>query len=113
MSIENCFNLNFREEIEKSAFPEPIEAIVIDTFCRFFDDGEDDKHRTGDSLAGRILSWPEARAALDYYYDSGYGSQDCHDICAYTPTRVIFVHEYDGSTSLHSVPRNPTPKSEE
>lgn len=32
---------------------------------------------------------------------------DCHDILVYTSTSVIYVHEYDGSTTLRSIPRNP------
>jgi hypothetical protein len=56
---------------------------------------------------GKILSWDEAKSMLDYEFDSGYGSAGCHAITAWTKDKVIFVHEYDGSTCIESLPRNP------
>jgi hypothetical protein len=44
---------------------------------------------------------------LDYEYDDGYGSPNCHRVYIYTKTRVHFIHEYDGSTQVRSVPRHP------
>jgi len=58
---------------------------------------------------GKLITWNLARPILDYEYDSGYGGADCHAVYAWTETQVIFVTEYDGSTSLAEVPRNPTP----
>lgn len=36
------------------------------------------------------------------------GAPECHAITAYTETRVIQVYQYDGSTGVYSIPRNPT-----
>jgi hypothetical protein len=58
---------------------------------------------------GKLLSWEEARPILDYEFDSGYGTASCHPIYVWTPTRIICIHEYDGSTSLRILPRHPTP----
>lgn len=60
-------------------------------------------HPFGDN----VVPWEEAAQYLDYEYDSGYGGQDCHDVYIWTPTRVISVWEYDGSTWPYSIPRNP------
>ncbi len=92
---------NLKRWIEEEAAGEPIEAIVI---------GEADIcHRLLKEIWGRVLSWEEAASHLDYDFDSGYGGAECHPIYAWTATKVIRVHEYDGSTSIGSVPRNPTP----
>lgn len=61
------------------------------------------------ALGCEPVSWAEAFPVLNYEYDDGYGGQDCHDIIAWTATKVLYVHEYDGSTSVQSVPRNPAP----
>lgn len=62
-----------------------------------------------DDFAQEASSWENVKDVLDYPYDPGYGFMDVHNIMIWTPTRVIYVHEYDGSTSLRSVPRNPPP----
>ena len=54
------------------------------------------------------LSWETAAPLLDYTYDSGFGSQDCHSLYIYTPNNVYYIHEYDGATSVESIPRNPS-----
>jgi hypothetical protein len=59
------------------------------------------------AIRDAILSWEQAAPYLDYPYDSGYGSADCHDINIWTVEKVWYIHEYDGSTSLQSVSRNP------
>lgn len=56
---------------------------------------------------GELVSFQEAVSVLDYTYDTGYGGQDCHSIYAWTPTRILFVGEYDGSTWIEWRPRNP------
>ena len=55
---------------------------------------------------GIVLTWAEARPLLDYF-DAGYGSPGCHHIYVWTTQRVLFISQYDGSTSLESVPRDP------
>ena len=54
-----------------------------------------------------VLTWAEARPLLDYDFDAGYGSPGCHHIYIWTTQRVLFISQYDGSTTLESVPRDP------
>lgn len=53
--------------------------------------------------------WSYCRDKFNYEYDAGYGSRDCHDIVIYTTDTIYFIHEYDGSTNIYWLPRNPTP----
>ena len=94
---------NFAEDIEKVARGDEILAVVI-THGRdtLEEDGNDD------NPPYEILTWEEVRPRLDYTYDTGYGGADCHAIYAWTATRLIVVAEYDGSTSIIGLPRNPT-----
>lgn len=57
----------------------------------------------------RVQLWADARPWLDREYDTGFGGADCWPLYLWTPTRVVFVHEYDGATGVVSVPRNPVP----
>ena len=92
----------FAEDIEEVAGDEPIEAVVVGAHG----DAWFEKQEKRSSY--QVLTWKEARAQLDYEYDDGFGGADCHAIYAWTQTRVLFVSEYDGSTTIASVPRNPT-----
>lgn len=80
---------------------ESIEAVVIgggDSYTRR------DEHS---EFFGQRLTWAEARPMLDYDFNCGYGSGQCHSVIIWTGSRILFIHEYDGSTSLHWQPRNP------
>ncbi len=96
---------NFKQDILDEANSEPILALqILDARSHY-------SGKPRDSLVapfvGRILTWHEAAPVLDYEYNDGFGSQDCHNIYAWTATRVLYIHEYDGSTYVTSVPRNP------
>ena len=97
---------NFKQDVLEEAGKEPIEAVVIGDYC-----GYKDHYKTCPTddrdAKGRILSWEEAAPVLDYACDTGFGGAECHAIYAWTATRVLFVAEYDGSTRMISVPRNP------
>jgi hypothetical protein len=101
----------FAEDIEEVAGEEPILSVVIAPFNSSYDDEEcprDDR-----VPLKKAIPWADARAHLNYDYDVGFGGADYHPIYAWTATRVLFVHEYDGSTGIVWVPRNPmdcTPK---
>ena len=95
----------FAEDIEEAANGQSIEAIVIGPFG--WSDDMDDDERPEATKRGVVLTWAEARPMLDYSYDSGCGAAGCDAIWAWTPTEVLFVHEYDGATGLRGVPRNP------
>ena len=97
--------LTFAESIEECANGEEIEAIVIEDNDSWY--GEEVERAIPGALLAVPLSWGAARPLLDYRYDGCYGAQDCHNIWAYTATRVLFVHEYDGATWITSVFRHP------
>ncbi len=90
---------NFKSQILAVAGDEPIEAIVIGRL-RWQDGKEFPEQYT-------VMQWEDAASILDYDFDDGYGGAECHPITAWTATRVIFVREYDGSTSTDSIPRHP------
>jgi hypothetical protein len=99
---------NFADDILEAAANEPIEGIVIGTFgCGNDYDRDAAPPQIAEGKRGVLLAWDEARRLLSYRYDSGYGVADCHAIYAWTANRVIYVLEYDGSTQVKSVPRNP------
>lgn len=54
-----------------------------------------------------VLSWEDAVQYLRTEFDSGYGGTGCPPVYAWTPTRIIYVREYDGATGIKSHPRNP------
>lgn len=82
---------------------EPIECVVIGENGWLSNEIANYK----DQERGKKLSWDEARKYLQYEFDDGFGSPNCNSIYAWTKNKVIFVSEYDGSTSICSVPRNP------
>ena len=113
--------MSFAEDIEKVADGEPIEHIIIGLLhgwgntidkmrqeaVRQADDYADPRELVTAEHGGVPLTWDVARPLLDYPYDPGFGGADCHAIWAWTPRWVLFVAEYDGSTRVVRVPRNP------
>lgn len=73
------------------------------------DFGESDARDTDElkAVVGKLISADLAMQLLDYEYDAGFGSMDCHDILIWTTNRIHFIHEYDGATELVSLPRSP------
>lgn len=92
------------EEIEKE-FGEEIEAIVVgqhdDRPTRF---EENDAPMADENV---ILTREAGMHKLDEDYDNGFGGADCFPMYAWTKTRVFLMTEYDGSTGMSWVPRNP------
>ncbi|MCA1782024.1 MAG: hypothetical protein LC679_07575 [Intrasporangiaceae bacterium] len=99
--------MTFAQDIEDRALL-PIEAVVIGQFGWGGYD-EDDRSRAADACKGEVLTWDEARPLLDYKYDDGYGSPECHAVWVWTAVEVIWVTQYDGLTCLDGAPRNPSP----
>jgi len=90
---------NLVKWLEKAVGDEMIEGVVI---------GESRSYeKRSEPPLGRLLTWADAKPHLDYQFDDGFGGADCHPITAWTATRVFFVHEYDGATSIAWVPRHP------
>lgn len=58
----------------------------------------------------RTIAPEEADKWLDIEFDDGFGTQDCPNVTIWTATHVYTVHEYDGSTRLVWVERNPPTK---
>jgi hypothetical protein len=89
--------MTFKDEILQEADGEQIEKIVVGSLGYSFSLDSD----------GALKEWAEVEDELDYEYDSGYGSPECHAVTAWTKSKVIFVGIYDGATWVTSVPRNP------
>ena len=87
---------------------EELEAIVFGEYG-WGGYGEDEVFVPSDKQ-GVILTPEESRPLMNgWEIYGGYGSPDCYAIYAWTNKRVIWVTQYDGSTSLDSAPRNPEP----
>ena len=91
---------NLKAWVLEAAEGEPIQGIVL---------GESDcnEAQASKNKWNRVLSWEEAQPLIDYDFWSGFGSPGCQAITAWTENRVIFISQYDGSTEITWVPRNP------
>jgi hypothetical protein len=98
----------FAADLEEAAGAESIEKVVIGPFGW---DGYDEKPEFSipDHLLGVPLDWAVAKPLLTYEYSTGYGAPGCHAVYAYTNRHVLIVVQYDGSTSITAIPRNPEP----
>lgn len=67
----------------------------------------DKKFRPADDLAGTLVFYEKTLEVMNYTYDSGFGSMDCHDLKMWSEEYVYYIHEYDGSTSIAKLLRNP------
>ena len=55
-----------------------------------------------------IMTLKEAEPIMqNWHLNTGFGGADCYATYVWTNQRVFWVHEYDGSTGLRSMPRNP------
>lgn len=89
-------------------YGEPLEAVVVGRhYNRRYDDDYNDALPLNDENV--ILAPSIALAKLDEDFDAGFGGADCFPIYAWTASRVFWIAEYDGATSLVWCPRNPTP----
>lgn len=99
----------FKQDILDVANGEPILAIKFDdNVLNNYYGKPNPRWEATKHLVNKLCTWEELSPFLDYEYDCGYGSMDCHNIVAWTATKVIYIHEYDGSTSVVYVDRNPT-----
>lgn len=111
--------MSFATDIESAAQGEEIIGIVVGTFGGSTwnsNEADEEQYAWGRNdtqvpvpaeMKGRILKWDEIREYLDYNYDGGFGTEECHPITAWTENWVIVVGCYDGSTWVTNVPRNP------
>jgi len=102
---------NFAADIERAAAGEPIQAVVVGAYGwgREWDVDEDVPVRRGPlPPLGQPVAWADARAALDYEYDAGFGGPECDAIWAWTASRVLFVTQSRGATQVQWLPRDPS-----
>ena len=109
--------MTFADDLLEAAGDEPIVQVVIGD-----SDGGMDcsvwpsewRFAPGLTRQRELLTWAEAQPFLDYDDGVDYDVRDDHAVYAWTPTRVLFVVEHDGTTQICSAPRNPvavTPES--
>ena len=95
---------NFKQDILEEVKSEIKTAIIKVTN----DSGVESMNRKfPKELIGKYLKLKDVIDYFDYNFDSDYGDQECHDIIIWTKNKVMFIWEYDGSTHISSVPRNP------
>lgn len=71
--------------------------------------GDNENRSTNSDIpCGLRMPWKDAKKWLDYDFNDGFGLGDCHAVYVWTNERIFFVREYDGSTRLGWLPRNPT-----
>lgn len=97
---------NFAQEIKDCA-GETIRGIVISASKSGYSQGYPWNEEEINKDAHKVLTWRKAKPLLSYSYDAGYGDQDCHSIYAWTDNWIVLVSEYDGSTCVVKIPRNP------
>ena len=93
-------------QIEEEANGEEIWCAVIGEMG-WGDYGSEEVPNYKKQPKGKLMLWSEAREWLDYTWDTGFGAPGCNAVYAWTSTKVITVGQYDGSTWVYSVPRNP------
>lgn len=96
---------NFKADIEAALDDDVFEAIVVGEFGGW--SRGDKRDIVPPDKRGVPVSWAEAAPWLDYEYEDGFGGADCHAIYAWSKNFVYFIGEYDGSTGVQCVPRNP------
>lgn len=97
--------MTLAEDFEEEAGEPILFAVIGDMGWSNY--GNDERHDPGLGRKGHLLDWGAARPLLDYNYSSDYGAPDCQAVYAWTESKVLFVVQYDGSTWVSSLPRNP------
>lgn len=97
---------NFCNDILDAVNGEAIEYIVIGVMG-WGDHGSEAIPGYSNIPKGELLTWNEAVNYLDFDYDNGFGVPGCMSIFAWTESRVLFVDQYNGATSVCTIPRNP------
>lgn len=96
---------NIKERLERieNKNSERIIAVVVGKhYNDWFDEDRRPTHQRN-----TVLSRDDGLALLDVEYDNGYGGADCFPMYAWTQNWIIVILEYDGSTGIGCIPRNP------
>lgn len=71
--------------------------------------GEPENASVPKDKMGVLLTLEQAKPMMmDWCFDGGYGAPDCYATYIWTNKHVIWVTQYDGSTTLDFAPRHPT-----
>lgn len=97
---------NLVEWITEMAAEEQIESVVIGEMG-WGDYGSEAIPNYSEQPRGKTIPWSEAQKFLKYDFDSGYGAPGCNAVYVWTSTKILFVWQYDGATSMCAIPRNP------
>ena len=103
-AVDGVGRMTFAAEIEAYIGPERIEACVVGAWPSH---NEPPPIAIPPERVGVPVQWGEAREWLAYEASHDFGGADCHPVYLWTPTRVVVIREYDGSTSIGAVPRHP------
>lgn len=88
---------------------EGVEAIIFGNYG-YGQDTDKTLSAIQPKYRGKILSFEVAKTMMETWsFQNGFGIQKCYATYIWTNRRVIWVSEYDGSTCLNSMPRNPIP----
>lgn len=106
--------VNFRDKLLDKIGTETVEAIVVGDWGQSYEttNWEDNDwldHPIPNEIRGVPCQWSDVHQLLNYEWDDGFGGMSCHALWIWTPTRIIFISEYDGATNIESLPRNPQP----
>lgn len=113
--------MSAKDDILSAVNGEPIEAIVVGAWggwgaVPLMRDEDGNIEYEYDEPAepfpadkrGVVLTWDEALPYLENWSCyGGYGSPETYAITLWTPSSVLFLSQYNGSTCLNDVPRNP------
>lgn len=99
--------VNLKKSIEEAA--EANKDRLISAVIGMDDRAEYSAPERDADTVRQVEPWAEASKKIDYEYSNGYGGADCHAVVAWGERFVYYVHEYDGSTGISCVPRNPEP----
>jgi len=97
--------MTFIEELLSKVPGETVVGIVIGAFGW---EAYNEELELAGSPKGKVMSLDEAKHFLSYEYESSYGAPKCHAVTMWTSDSIVFVVQYDGSTGVCSIPRNPT-----
>jgi len=97
----------YKELLEELNDGEVVESIVFGEWG-WGGYGEPENKPVPMEKQGVALTIEEARPMMQAWaFYGGYGSPDCYAVNIWTNQRIIWITQYDGSTSLDSAPRNP------
>lgn len=97
----------YREIIQVLEDGESIEAVCFGAWG-WDGYGEPEPPLIPKSAQGVLLAPDIARRYMQgWSFYSGFGAPECYATCIWTNQRVFWVMQYDGSTRLCHMPRNP------